>query len=356
MSFSAPNISIAVLIPCYNEEAAITKVVGDFRAALPTAAVYVYDNNSKDRTVENARAAGAVVRTEPLQGKGNVVRRMFADVEADVYVLVDGDDTYDAASAPALVGCLLEQQLDMVNGARVTEIQAAYRPGHRFGNVLLTSIVAAIFGSRIGDMLSGYRVFSRRFVKSFPALSSGFETETELTIHALELRMPIAEVKTAYKDRPEGSASKLRTFRDGFRILRTILTLVKEERPLQFFSAVFGVLTSASVVLAWPVVVTYMETGLVPRFPTALLATGTMLLGFLSLTCGLILDTVTRGRKEAKRMRYLDSPAPPSPAPPSPAPPSPAPPIPTGPIPTGPIPTGPIPTGPSLTGPGGVAQ
>lgn len=303
-------LNVAVLVPCYNEEASIEAVVRDFRAALPEAVIYVYDNNSRDRTVERARAAGARVRNEPLQGKGNVVRRMFADIEADIYVLVDGDDTYDAASAPALVQRLVEGQLDMVNAARVTTIQAAYRPGHRLGNRVLTGMVAGIFGNRIADMLSGYRVFSRRFVKSFPALSSGFETETELTVHALELRMPIDEVKTPYKDRPVGSVSKLNTYRDGFRILRTIVILVKEERPLEFFSALFALLALISMVLAWPLVTTFMETGLVPRFPTAILATGTMLLAFLSLTCGLILDTVTRGRREMKRMRYLSIPAP----------------------------------------------
>ncbi|PWC84436.1 glycosyl transferase [Azospirillum sp. TSH100] len=307
---AGPAPTIAVLIPCYNEEAAIGKVVQDFRAALPDAVVYVYDNNSKDRTVEVAQAAGAVVRREPLQGKGNVMRRMFADIEADVYVLVDGDDTYHAPSAPELVKRLWDEQLDMVNGARVTEIVAAYRPGHRFGNLVLTGMVAKIFGSRIGDMLSGYRVFSRRFVKSFPALASGFETETELTVHALELRMPIAEVKTPYKDRPPGSHSKLNTIRDGIRILRTIIILVKEERPLPFFSAAFGLLALLSVILGVPVIATYFQTGLVPRFPTALLATGLMLLAFLSLTCGLILDTVTHGRREAKRMSYLSLRAP----------------------------------------------
>jgi hypothetical protein len=306
----AKPLAVAVLIPCYNEEAAIEKVVADFRAALPEATIYVYDNNSRDRTVEQARAAGAIVRTEILQGKGNVVRRMFADVEADIYVLVDGDDTYHASSAPKLIAALLAGPLDMVNAARVTEIEAAYRPGHRFGNLMLTTIVARIFGNRIGDMLSGYRVLSRRFVKSFPALASGFETETELTVHALELRMPIAEVPTPYKDRPVGSVSKLRTYHDGFRILKTILIMVKEERPLQFFSVLFGLLVLASLGLAVPVLITYVETGLVPRLPTAILSTGLMLLAFLSLTCGLILETVTRGRREIKRMQYLAIPAP----------------------------------------------
>jgi len=302
--------AVAVLIPCYNEESTIATVVEDFRAALPDATVYVYDNNSSDRTVEKAKAAGAVVRHEPLQGKGNVVRRMFADIEADVYVMVDGDDTYHAPSAPLLVKRLLDERLDMVNGARVMDIVKAYRPGHRFGNKLLTGLVAGVFGQRINDMLSGYRVFSRRYVKSVPALAQGFETETELTVHALELRMPIAEVKTPYKDRPEGSVSKLNTIRDGIRILKTIVCLVKEERPLPFFSALFGLLVLAAILLGGPVILDFMATGLVPRLPTALLATGLVLLGFLSLTCGLILDTVTLGRREMKHMRYLAIPAP----------------------------------------------
>lgn len=301
---------IAVLVPCYNEEAAIAKVVVDFKAALPGAIVYVYDNNSKDRTVEVARAAGAVVRQEPLQGKGNVVRRMFADIEADVYVMVDGDDTYHAASAPDLVRKLVDEKLDMVNGARVTQIEAAYRPGHRFGNVLLTSLVTMVFGRRTNDMLSGYRVFSRRFVKSFPALAGGFETETELTVHALELRMPLAEVETPYKDRPPGSVSKLSTYKDGFRILWMITRLVKEERPMQFFGIAAAVLAVLALALGIPVVVTFMETGLVPRLPTAVLSTGLIILSFLSLACGFILDTVTRGRREMKRLRYLQIPAP----------------------------------------------
>jgi glycosyltransferase involved in cell wall biosynthesis len=302
--------TIAVLIPCYNEEAAVGRVVADFRAALPQAAIYVYDNNSRDRTIAVATAAGAVVRSEPLQGKGNVVRRMFADIEADVYVLVDGDDTYHAASAPQLVARLLDDQLDMVNAARVSNVEAAYRPGHRFGNALLTTLVTTIFGHRTEDMLSGYRVFSRRFVKSFPSLSAGFEIETELTVHALELRMPLAEIGTPYKERPVGSVSKLSTFRDGFRILWLIGKLVKEERPVQFFGIGALLLAILSVAVAWPVIVTYMETGLVPRLPTAVLATGVMLLAFLSLVCGLILDTVTRGRREMKRLAYLSFPAP----------------------------------------------
>jgi glycosyltransferase involved in cell wall biosynthesis len=301
-------ISIAVLIPCFNEEAAIGKVVDDFRRALPDAAVYVYDNNSSDRTIEIALAGGAIVRSEELQGKGNVVRRMFADIDADVYVLVDGDDTYDAACAPILVEKLIAGRRDMINGARVSDIKEAYRPGHRFGNVVLTGTMAWTFGHRIKDMLSGYRVFSRRFVKSFPALATGFEIETELTVHALELRMAIAEVPTAYKERPPGSLSKLHTIRDGFRILKTIIVLIKEERPFQFFSTLAGLLALAAAALAVPIVVTFVETGLVPRFPTAVLATGLMVLASLSLVCGLILDTVTRGRQEMKRMCYLSIP------------------------------------------------
>lgn len=296
---------IAVLVPCYNEEVAIPIVVRDFSKALPDANIFVYDNNSHDRTIEVAQAAGAVVGSETLQGKGNVVRRMFADVEADVYVIVDGDDTYDAAAAPRLISILLDHQLDMVNARRVTDAVGAYRAGHRLGNKLLSSMVYMIFGDRCRDVLSGYRVLSRRFVKSFPALSEGFEIETEMTIHALELRMPMTEVDTAYKARPEGSVSKLRTYRDGIRICWNIFLLVKEERPLPFFGAIFLALALFSGALSVPVLITYFETGLVPRFPTAVLATGTMLVGFLSLVCGLVLDTVTLGRREVKRMRYL---------------------------------------------------
>lgn len=305
----APGLRVAVLIPCYNEEVAIPKVVADFRAALPGATIYVYDNNSRDGTAAAARAAGAVVRTETLQGKGNVIRRMFADIEADIYVMADGDDTYDASSAPAMVRLLAEERLDMVNGARVTEIEAAYRRGHRLGNAVLTGIVRLIFGNRVSDMLSGYRVFSRRFVKSFPALAAGFETETEFTVHALELKMPVGEVVTAYKDRPAGSASKLRTYSDGLRILRTIVVLVKEERPLQFFSLSGLLMLLLAFGLAVPVVADYLHTGLVPRLPTAVLVTGLVLLSFLSFACGLILDSVMRGRKEMKRMAYLAIPA-----------------------------------------------
>jgi glycosyltransferase involved in cell wall biosynthesis len=307
---TTPAPRIAVLIPCFNEAAAIGTVVADFRAALPGAVIHVYDNNSTDGTAAAARAAGAVVRHEALQGKGNVVRRMFADVEADIYVLVDGDDTYEAAAAPRMVALLCERGLDMVTGTRTGGGAAAYRRGHRFGNRVLTGLVAGVFGDRVSDMLSGYRVFSRRFVKSFPALAGGFETETEFTVHALELGMPIGEVPTAYKERPPGSASKLNTIRDGVRILRTILVLVKEERPLPFFGFAALALLLAGLGLFVPVLLTYLETGLVPRLPTAVLSLGLVLLSFLSLACGLVLDTVTRGRKEAKRIAYLSIPGP----------------------------------------------
>ena len=296
---------LAVLVPCFNEEASIGSVVGAFARELPTAQIYVYDNNSTDRTIEVARAAGARVGREPLQGKGNVVRRMFADIDADIYVLVDGDNTYDASSARPMIDLLLDRGLDMVTGTRITSIQAAYRPGHRLGNVVLTGIVARIFGKRISDMLSGYRVFSRRFVKSFPSLSSGFETETEFTIHALELRMPLGELATPYRDRGEGSSSKLSTYKDGARIFLTILHLVKEERPLQFFSLIAAILFVTGVVLGFPLFLEFRRTHLVPRLPTGVLATGIMMLSFLSLVCGLVLDSVSRGRKEIKQLAYL---------------------------------------------------
>jgi hypothetical protein len=297
--------TIAVLIPCHNEALSIAKVVSDFRRVLPKAAIFVYDNNSSDDTAAVAAAAGAVVRAETLQGKGNVVRRMFADVQADIYVLVDGDDTYQASAAPEMIGLLVDNQLDMVNAVRVTEIEAAYRPGHRFGNVMLTGMVRLIFGNRIRDMLSGYRVFSRRFVKSFPALASGFETETEFTVHALELNMPVGQVIAAYKDRPSGSASKLKTYSDGLRILRAIVMLVKETRPLPFFASAALALLLIGVGVSIPVIGDYLRTGLVPRLPTAVLSAAIVELAVLSLVCGLILDSVARGRKEAKRLAYL---------------------------------------------------
>lgn len=307
---STSTMKIAVLIPCYNEAKPIGNVVAEFRAALPAADIYVYDNNSTDNTAEVARAAGAIVRVETQQGKGNVVRRMFADIDADIYVMVDGDNTYEAKAAPALVDKLIDETLDMVSGCRVTEIQEAYRPGHRFGNWMLTSLVAGIFGKRTKDMLTGYRVFSRRFVKSFPALSGGFEIETELTVHALELRMPIADVDTVYIDRLPGSDSKLNTIRDGFRILRMIILLVKEERPFALFCGIGALLGLVSLILGGPIVLEFMQTGLVPRFPTAILASAIMVISVLAVMSGLILDTVTLGRREMKRMAYLALPAP----------------------------------------------
>lgn len=301
---------IAVLIPCYNEAATIVRVVTDFRRTLSDAEIYVYDNDSQDETCALALQAGAHVRHEMLRGKGNVVRRMFSDVEADVYLLTDGDSTYDSSSAPAMIRLLLQNRLDMVNGARISTHQAAYRFGHRFGNILLSRTAAWIFGDRIADMLSGYRVFSRRFVKSFPALSSGFEIETELTIHALDLKMPLGEIEIPYCERIDGSASKLRTYSDGLRILRTIVRLMKEKRPLQFFSIAALALFALSILLSIPIFVEYYKTGLVPRFPTAILSMGIMLLSFLSLVCGLILDSVALGRKEAERIAYLSIPFP----------------------------------------------
>lgn len=301
----AMTIRVAVLLPCYNEEAAIAQTVAGFRAALPDAAIYVYDNNSSDRTVAVAREAGAIVRAERMQGKGNVVRRMFADVDADIYVMADGDATYDAASAPAMVAKLRSEGLDMVVGTRVHEAAEAYRRGHVLGNRAMTGILSRLFGRSFTDIFSGYRVFSRRFVKSFPVLSAGFEIETEISVHALELKMPVGEVETRYLARPEGSASKLSTYRDGFRIARTIATLYRIEKPMLFFGWLAAAFMAAAIVLAIPLVVTYLETGLVPRFPTAILATGLMLLGFLNLFTGLILDTVVRGRREVRRLAYL---------------------------------------------------
>jgi glycosyltransferase involved in cell wall biosynthesis len=297
---------VAVLVPCFNEEATIAKVVADFRAALPEAAIYVYDNNSVDGTVDVARAAGALVRRETHQGKGNVVRRMFADVDADVYVLVDGDATYDAASARTMIARLVEERLDMVVGARVDQHEAAYRLGHRTGNRLLTRFFALAFHATFSDILSGYRVFSRRFVKSFPVLSRGFEIETEFSVHALELELAVAEMPTPYYARPEGSTSKLSTWRDGWRILLTIVGLYRSERPLAFFSGLGVVLAIVSVGLAIPIFVTYFEQGIVPRIPTAILSTGLMLLASLSIVAGLVLDTVTRGRREIKLIAYLE--------------------------------------------------
>jgi glycosyltransferase involved in cell wall biosynthesis len=305
---TAADLRIAVLVPCYNEEAAVATVVADFRKALPAATIHVYDNNSKDRTIAVARAAGAEVRSETHQGKGHVVRRMFADIDADVYVLVDGDATYDAPSAPAMIEKLLSEHLDMVVGLRVDQSVAAYRPGHRTGNWMLTAFLASVFGEAFKDILSGYRVFSRRFVKSFPVLSDGFEIETELSVHALELALPVAEIATPYYARPEGSFSKLNTWRDGFRILGTILRLYRTEKPLRCFTAIGVFLMLVSIGLAIPIVFTYLEEGVVPRLPTAVLSTGLMIVAVLSISSGLVLDTVTRGRREMKLLAYLSQP------------------------------------------------
>jgi glycosyltransferase involved in cell wall biosynthesis len=305
---SSPKI--AVLLPCYNEEAAIGATVRGFREALPDATVYVYDNNSRDRTCEVAAEAGAVVRSEKQQGKGNVVRRMFADIDADVYVMADGDLTYDPAAAPTMVDMLIAGQLDMVVGTRRHEAKSAYRGGHVLGNRVFTGLLAGLFGRSFSDIFSGYRVFSRRFVKSFPVLSAGFEIETEMSVHALELRMPVGELETSYAARPEGSHSKLSTYGDGWRILKTIATLYRVERPALFYGAIGAILVIAAIVLAIPLVETYMETGLVPRFPTAILVTGMIIIAVLCVFAGLILDTVTRGRREVRRLSYLSLAAP----------------------------------------------
>ncbi|WP_375304410.1 glycosyltransferase family 2 protein [Bradyrhizobium sp. A11] len=296
---------IAVLVPCYNEEATVGTVVRDFRNTLPGAEVYVYENNCVDRTAEMAAESGAVVRSERAQGKGHVVRRMFAAIEADIYVLVDGDATYDASSAPRLIHKLIAEQLDMVVGVRVDQSEAAYRRGHRTGNRMLTGLLSLIFGRAFKDILSGYRIFSRRFVKSFPALSNGFEIETELAVHALELSLPVGELETLYFARPVGSSSKLNTWKDGLRIVATMLKLYRSERPLHFFACIAAGLAALSIGLAVPIIITFLETGLVPRLPTAVLSMGLMIMGMLSVSSGLILDTVTRGRREMKMLAYL---------------------------------------------------
>lgn len=303
-------VKVAVLVPCYNEDATIRTVVEQYQRVLPQAKIYVYDNNSTDRSIECAERAGAIVRRELQQGKGNVIRRMFADIESDVYVIVDGDSTYDALSAPLMIEMLLNDNLDLVNGMRVADCNGAYRRGHRQGNRMFSFVVGAIFGRRLSDILSGYKALSRRFVKSFPALAGGFEIETELAVHALQLRMPLAELPTRYGQRVNGSPSKLRTAHDGLKILWTIFTLIKQERPLIFFTTLSAALAGLALALIAPVVVTFLETGLVPRLPTAVLAMGIMLLSCLSLTCGLVLDTVTRARIEMKRLHYLGLPAP----------------------------------------------
>jgi len=306
----ARNRSIAVLLPCYNEEATIVRVVEGFRAALPGATVYVYDNNSTDRTAARAAKAGAIVRFEPYQGKGNVVRRMFADIDADVLVLADGDLTYDPDHSGRLIDLLIAENLDMVVGARVSEEQAAYRAGHRLGNQLFNRIVQGLFGQGFTDILSGYRVFSRRFAKSFPAASSGFEIETELAVHALDLKLACREVPILYGSRPTNSHSKLNTYRDGARILRRIVRMYRTLNPLRFYGACAGVLTSVALVLGFPLLLTYLETGLVPRLPTAVLIMGLMQMAIMAGACGLILEEIATSRREIKRMRYLDLPSP----------------------------------------------
>jgi glycosyltransferase involved in cell wall biosynthesis len=310
MASQRPQPRIAVLLPCFNEEAAIGATIAGFRSALPSAAIYVYDNNSRDRTREIAAGAGAIVRTERQQGKGHVVRRMFADVDADVYVMADGDLTYDAKAAPAMVDLLLGEEFDMVVGTRQHEEKEAYRGGHVIGNRVFTRLLSGLFGRSFTDIFSGYRVFSRRFVKSFPVLSSGFEIETDISVHALELRMPVGEVETSYAARPEGSESKLSTWRDGWRILKTIVTLYRIERPVLFFGSIGALLLVAALLLSIPLVITYLDTGLVPRFPTAILATGMTIIAVLCFFAGLILDTVTRGRREMRRLAYLSLAAP----------------------------------------------
>jgi glycosyltransferase involved in cell wall biosynthesis len=304
------QLRVAVVLPCYNEEAAIAETIAGFRAALPDAAIYVFDNNSSDRTVEIARNAGAIVRSERQQGKGNVVRRMFADVDADVYVMADGDLTYDPKAAPAMVAMLLGEQLDMVVGTRQHDVTDAYRGGHVLGNKLFTGLLSGLFGRSFSDIFSGYRIFSRRFVKSFPVLSAGFEIETEISVHALELKMPVGEVATAYGARPEGSASKLSTYRDGWRILKTIAILYRIERPVLFYGLIGALLLFAGIILAVPLLLTYLDTGLVPRVPTAILITGMTIVAVLCFFTGLILDTVTRGRREVRRLAYLSHRAP----------------------------------------------
>lgn len=296
---------IAVILPCYNEAGAIAQTVRDFAQALPDATIYVYDNNSTDDSRALAASAGALVRSVRQQGKGHVVRRMFADVDADIYIMADGDATYEAAAAPRMVAAMLAENLDMVVGARKSEVEAAYRRGHRLGNLLLTGLLRRLFGRSFTDILSGYRIFSRRFVKSFPVLSAGFEIETEMSVHALELAMPVSEVMTAYAARPEGSVSKLSTYRDGWRILRTIVQLYRLERPVLFFGIIGAMFAAAGLILAVPLFLTFLKTGLVPRFPTAILITGLMIIAVLNGMCGLILDTVVRGRREVRRLAYL---------------------------------------------------
>lgn len=303
------GIDIAVVLPCHNEEMTIAAVVKEFRAELPGATVYVFDNASSDNTIAVARAAGATVYSEPRKGKGNVVRRMFADVDADIYLMADGDGTYDTSGAPELVRTLIRERVDMVVARRAGVVEDAGRKGHAFGNKMFNQIYGLLFGRDFSDIFSGYRAFTRRFVKSFPAISRGFEIETEMSVHASQLRIPTIEIELEYGRRPEGSDSKLHTFRDGARILRTFGLLFKETRPLAFFSIIGAMFAAASAFISWPLVVTWLETGLVPRLPTAVLSTGLMTTAFMLTACGLVLDSVSRSRIEQKRILYLAVPA-----------------------------------------------
>jgi glycosyltransferase involved in cell wall biosynthesis len=316
-------LSIAVLLPCFNEAASIAAVVGSFRQQLPSAVIYVYDNNSTDATATEARAAGAVVQTEYLAGKGSVVCRMFADIDADVYLLADGDGTYDSADAPAMVHRLLSEKLDMIVGVRVAQGALAYRRGHVLGNTLFNVLVSRMFGQQFTDIFSGYRVFSRRFVKSFPALSAGFEIEAQMSVHALEMRMKTAEVKSAYAARPEGSVSKLRTYRDGALILNSLLILLKETKPIAFYGVIAGLLAVGGTIIGSGSVIDFVQTGRVPRLPRAVLASAVMILSALSLIAGIVLDSLSRSRREIKRLMYLQQPwiasRPPPGIPPTPA-------------------------------------
>jgi hypothetical protein len=296
---------VAVLVPCYNEASTVVDVVTDLKRWLPDAKIYVYDNASTDDTGRLAEAAGAIVQFIPLRGKGNVVRRMFADIEADVYVLIDGDGTYDASGARQLVTLVDRDGFDLVNARRIADADQYSHPQHQFGNRALSWLVRRLFGQSDLDILSGYKALSRRFVKSLPMFASGFELETELTVHALDLSMPIESIPLPYRARPTGSESKLSTYKDGTRIMRTIAALLRRERPLAFFGVIAFLLTVLAVILGIPLVSTYFHTHRVPRFPTAFLVVGLIVLAVLVAISGLILDTVTRGRKETKMLSYL---------------------------------------------------
>ncbi|WP_261834031.1 glycosyltransferase family 2 protein [Vibrio ishigakensis] len=301
------DLDIAVLLPCYNEQGAIGETIASFQQALPRATIYVYDNNSSDQTAEEARQAGAIVRFEPRQGKGEVVKRMFADIEADVYVMADGDNTYDASICPELIDTLVSERLDMIVGTRSREL-SSYPKGHVLGNKVFSNLINRAFNSKLEDVFSGYRIMSNRFVKSLPIFSDGFQIETELTVHALQHKIPIKEVPTKYISRPEGTESKLKTYRDGFKILNFIMFLLRDVRPLFFFSCISATLITLSLFLGLPVIFEFFETGLVPRFPTAILASSIALIAVMSLFSGLILDNVSRGRKERKMVTYLRTP------------------------------------------------